>query len=66
MFFLFSPLGLWMESYLHYKNATHKKAYFFNQPDQPLSQGFEALVMGYNLGGWQSPAVTSKCLPFSL
>ena len=28
-FFCFLPLGHWMENYLHYQNASHKKNYFF-------------------------------------
>ena len=35
-------------------------------PDGKLFARIEALVMGYNLGGWPSAAVTSKCMPFSL
>ena len=49
-------LGGCMESYLHYKNATHKKTYFFNQHDQPLGQGLKPWSWG---GGRHPPSPQS-------
>ena len=53
----------WVEIYLDYKNATHKKPYFFNQPDQRPGQRFEALVMGNDLGGGHHPPSPAITLP---
>ena len=50
-FFFFSPFSHWMEKYLHYKNATHKKPKFFNQPDQPPGIGLKPWSWATTWGG---------------
>ena len=59
LFFL-HHLGHWVERYLHYKNATQKKTYFFNQPDQPPGIGSNPWSWATTWWGGRHPAVTFK------
>ena len=58
LFFCFPPLGCWMQSYLHYKNTTHKKPTFWTSLTSLWVKG-RSPGHGLQLGG---VAVTGRDL----